>query len=178
DADDRAVLCEGHTIMNHEELLVNTEGQSRWLVTSKLPLRDNQGRVTGLVGIGHDITEYKEAEEALDGERNLLRTLIDELPVRIYVKDEQCRFLVNNKSHIAALGARSQDEVLSKNDFDFRPARLAEAYSADDQNVISSGEPFINREEQTISASGEPGLLLVTKVPLRNAEGKVIGLVG
>ena len=178
DPDDRAVLHEGQTVINHEELLVNARGQSRWLLTSKLPLQDSQGRITGLVGIGHDITEYKKAEEALAGERNLLRTLIDELPDRIYVKDEQCRFLVNNKSHIAALGAKSQEEVLGRTDYDFRPAEFADQFFADDQKVVTSGKPMINREEHTISASGETGLLLVTKVPLRNAEGKVIGLVG
>ena len=135
------------------------------------------GRAAKLV-LANDVTERKRAEEALAKERNLLRTLIDKLPDRIYVKDEQCRFLLNNKSHIAALGARSQEEVLGKNDFDFRSEQFAEEYYADDQSVIKSGEALINREEQTSYLSGEPGLLLVTKVPLRNTEGKVIGLVG
>ena len=135
------------------------------------------GRPAKLV-LANDITERQRAEEALAAERNLLRTLIDELPDRIYVKDTESRFLLNNKSHIAALGAESQEDMLGKTDFDFRPAELAEGYFADDQNVIESGEALINREEPTITESGENGLLLVTKVPLRDSQGKTSGLVG
>src|SRR5206468_12199495 len=79
------------------------------------------GRPAKLV-LANDVTERQRAEEALAAERNLLRTLIDELPDRIYVKDTESRFLLNNKSHIAALGAESQEDMLGKTDFDFRPA--------------------------------------------------------
>ncbi|MCX6905858.1 MAG: PAS domain-containing protein, partial [Verrucomicrobia bacterium] len=122
--------------------------------------------------------DRKQAQEALEHERVLLRTLIDNLPVRLYAKDTDCRFVLNNASHIAALGASSQQAVLGKTDFDFRPRELAERYHADDQQIIQSGQPLVDREEPTVLPSGERGWLLVTKVPWRNSEGKLIGLIG
>jgi PAS domain S-box-containing protein len=124
------------------------------------------------------ILERGRAEEALAAERNLLRTLIDSLPDRIYIKDVESRFLLNNIAHLQALGARSQEEAAGKTDYDYRPPDLADRYFADDQHVIQTGEPLINREEPTVLASGERGWLLVSKVPTRDPEGKITGLMG
>ena len=124
------------------------------------------------------VAERKQAQEALERERVLLRTLIDNLPLRLYAKDVECRFVLSNAAHIAALGASSQQAILGKTDFDFRPRELAEQYLADDQQVIQSGQPLVDREEPTVLPSGERGWLLVTKVPWRNSQGKLIGLIG
>ena len=129
-------------------------------------------------GIIRNITERRRAEESLAAERTLLRTLIDNLPDRIYVKDTQCRFLVNNIAHMQALGAKTLKEILGKTDFDYRPSELAARYYADDQAVVQSGQPILNREEPTILPSGKRGWLLSTKVPFRDQQGKVIGLMG
>jgi PAS domain S-box-containing protein len=125
-----------------------------------------------------EILEKGRAEETLAAERNLLRTLIDSLPDRIYIKDVESRFLLNNIAHLQALGARFQEEVAGKTDYDYRPPDLADRYFADDQHVIQTGEPLINREEPTVLASGERGWLLVSKVPTRDPEGKITGLMG
>jgi PAS domain S-box-containing protein len=128
--------------------------------------------------IVRDITERKEAEHALAAERSLLRTIMDTLPDRIYIKDVDSRFVVNNISHIRALGVQTQEQVTGRTDFDFRPRDLAARYFADDQYVIRSGQPLLNREEPTLFPSGETGWHLATKVPWRNPQGKIIGLVG
>ncbi|MGD0037328.1 MAG: PAS domain S-box protein [Bacteroidota bacterium] len=120
----------------------------------------------------------KQTEDALATERNLLHTLIDSLPDRIYVKDTESRFLLNNLAHIRYLGAESQEEVTGKTDFDFRPSELATRYWSDDQHVIQSGEALINREEPTVFSSNKTGWHLATKVPLRDPQGKIVGLVG
>jgi PAS domain S-box-containing protein len=119
-----------------------------------------------------------QTNEALPAEHNLLHTLIDSLPDRIYVKDTESRFLLNNIAHIRHLGAKSQEEVTGKTDFDFRPSEFAASYWADDQNVIQSGEALINREELTVFSSSKTGWHLATKVPLRDPQGKIVGLVG
>ena len=81
-----------------------------------------------------------QTEVALATEHNLLYTLINSLPDRIYVKDTESRFLLNNFAHIRSLGAKSQEEVRGKTDFDFRPPEFATRYLVDDQNVIQSGK--------------------------------------
>ena len=110
--------------------------------------------------------------------QNLLRTLIDNLPVYIFVKDTQSRFVLNNMAHINILGATSPEEVIGKTDFDFFPPDLANQYYADEQELIQTGQPLINREELTITPQGTRQWLLTSKTPLRDNEGKIIGLVG
>jgi PAS domain S-box-containing protein len=138
---------------------------------------DFDGRAAKLV-LANDVTERRKSEQTLASERTLLRTLVDALPDRIFVKDTQSKFLLNNASHLKALGAKSQEEVLGKTDFDFRPSALAAQYLADEQHVISSGESLINREDQTTLASDIPRWLLVNKVALRDPQGAIIGVVG
>ena len=123
-------------------------------------------------------SKSKQTEDVLTTEHNLLYTLINSLPDRIYVKDTESRFLLNNFAHIRSLGAKSQKEVTGKTDFDFRPPEFATRYWADDQSVIQSGEALINREEPTVFSSNKTGWHLATKVPLRDPQKKIIGLVG
>ena len=123
-------------------------------------------------------SKNKQMEDVLTTEHNLLYTLINSLPDRIYVKDTQSRFLLNNFAHIRSLGAKSQEEVTGKTDFDFRPPEFATRYWADDQSVIQSGKALINREEPTVFSSSKTGWHLATKVPLRDPQKKIIGLVG
>ncbi len=122
--------------------------------------------------------DRERAQEILAQERNLLRTLIDNLPDSIYAKDAEGRFLLKNRADAALMGAKSTAEVVGKTDFDYYPPELAEQFHADDQQVMESGKPLIDREEPNIDAQGNTRWLLTTKVPLRDDQGGVIGLVG
>jgi diguanylate cyclase (GGDEF)-like protein/PAS domain S-box-containing protein len=122
--------------------------------------------------------ERKKVMEALVEERNLLLTLVDSIPDRIFVKDRQCRFVLNNLAHIKALGAQTQAEVSGKTDFDFRPVVLARRSFVDDKKVMDENAPLINYEEQTLFSSGEQGTILVSKVPYLGSTGEVAGLIG
>jgi PAS domain S-box-containing protein len=177
-ADDKSVIQTGQPVLDREEYVVDAEGRKRWLFTSKLPLRDNKGNITGLVGIGRDITTRKQAEEALAAERNLLRTLIDNLPDLIYVKDTECRKTIANLEDVRNMGCQSEAEVLGKNDFDFYPKEIAAKFYADDQSVLQTGQPVLNREEYLFEPEGKKRWLSTSKLPLRNEKGQVIGLVG
>jgi PAS domain S-box-containing protein len=131
-----------------------------------------------LLSISRDVTERRQLEQALERERGLLRTIIDNLPDRIFAKDTESRFSINNDAHIQALGAESQSKVIGKTDFDFRPRDLAEGMFIDDQEVIRSGKRILEKEEQTVDPSGRSHCRLVTKVPMHDKEGTVVGLVG
>ena len=78
--DDEEVIRTGQLLLNREETLVDADGQRRWVRTTKVPLHDAAGKVTGLICIGRDITGRRQAEESLAIERDLLRTLINNLP--------------------------------------------------------------------------------------------------
>jgi diguanylate cyclase (GGDEF)-like protein/PAS domain S-box-containing protein len=109
---------------------------------------------------------------------SLLRTLIDDLPEQVYVKDTEGRYIVNNVAHLRILGVASPEEVAGKSDFDFYPNELAEQYRADEQKIISSGRPLVGKEEPSVDGEGNERWHSTTKVPLRDERGKVVGLLG
>lgn len=171
----RAVL-RGEQARFEQEYPCHSPVEQRWFV----------GRVTRFPGEGpvrvvvahENITRLKRAEFELAEERNLLRTLIDTLPDRIYAKDVEGRFILKNVADARQMGAESTSQVIGKTDADYYPPELAEQYRADDLMVIRSGRPLINREEPYVAADGALGWILTSKVPFRDAEGNVIGLIG
>ena len=111
-------------------------------------------------------------------DENLLRTLIDNMPDFIYIKDTKSRFVVANKKLAQVHGIRSPLEMAGKTDFDFYPKELANKYYWNEQEIISSGKPLINIEEQGLDENGETIYLSTTKIPLKDSKGKITGLVG
>ena len=148
------------------------------MLTTKVPWRDNAGKIIGLVGGGRDITKQKQAEFRLIEERNLLRTVIYNLPDAIYAKDMAGRKTLANPADLKNLGCQTEAEALGKNDFEFFPKDVAEKFFEDDQLVLQNGQSVINREEKAVVADGKTVWLLTTKVPWRDADGRIIGLVG
>ena len=175
--EEQTMIREGQGLYNHEGLTIDG-GRERWVVTNKLLLRDANGKITGFVGIGRDITAQKRIEETLQQERILLRTVIDNIPDPIYAKDRNSRKTLANMADVHNIGAQSEAEVLGKDDFDLFPKKVAEKFTADDQTVIQLGEPVINREEYQITLDGQESWFLTSKVPLRDEKGTIIGLVG
>ncbi|MGA8271230.1 MAG: MHYT domain-containing protein [Candidatus Sulfotelmatobacter sp.] len=117
-------------------------------------------------------------QSKLNDERNILRTLIDNIPDFMFVKDTQGKFLITNAYTARILGANSVEELLGKTVFDLFPNELAAGYAADDQEVMRSGRPLFNREENGVDREGNTTHLLTTKVPLRAANGAVSGIAG
>ena len=86
-----------------------------------------------------DITDRKRAEDAIQEERNLLRTLIDNLPDSIYVKDTQSRFVAANLAAARIMGATTPSDLLGKSDCDFYPQEAAAEYLNDERELVRSG---------------------------------------
>ena len=125
-----------------------------------------------------EVNERMRAEETLSEERKVLRALIDNVPDFMYVKDLDSRFLVANLSVARQMGAKTPEDVLGKNDFDFYPGDIATPFFEDEQRVIRSGQAEINREEVGVDSSGNVTQVMTTQVPLRDKNGRVTGLVG
>ena len=110
-------------------------------------------------------------------ERNLLRTLIDNLPDLIYVKDTECRFVTANTAVADFVGTTTED-LIGKTDYDYFSKEMAKKFCVDEQKVIRSGRAVIQREERMVDARGNYRCLSTTQVPLRDIHGKIVGLVG
>ncbi|MEI7989705.1 MAG: PAS domain S-box protein, partial [Chloroflexota bacterium] len=130
-----------------------------------------------------DITEREHAQEALLQERNLLRTLIDNIPDSIFAMDAEGRKTLTNPADLAFMGRQSEAEVLGKTDAELFPSvqfskeQLA-GYLTADERVLKNDLPMMQIEEQVQNAAGEQRWLLTSKIPLHDPHGKVIGLVG
>jgi methyl-accepting chemotaxis protein len=122
--------------------------------------------------------KWQTREKALATEAAMLRTLVDNLPDLIYVKDIEGRFLLANVAVARIMCAQTPAELLGKNDFDFHSRELATLYFEDEQAVIRSGRPLLAREEECRHPAGHLVHLETTKLPLRDAAGAVTGLVG
>ncbi len=118
----------------------------------------------------------QQQSEAVLGEADLLRALINSLPDLIYVKDARSRFLIANSAVAEQMGT-TPGELLGKTDFDFYPHEIATGYYADDQRVVIQGET-VNCEETCLDSDGNETVLYTTKVPLRAPDGKIIGIMG
>ncbi len=154
------------------------QGDRIYVHVIKTPLYDASGNVVGIQGIFWDVTERKKTEEALAYERDLLRALLDNIPDRIYFKDVKSRFLRVSKSMAKRLGLKDATEVLGKTDFDFYPKALADEFYADEQRIILTGQPLINKLERIVDRDGQETWASVTKVPLYNRSGSVTGIIG
>ncbi|HUR59000.1 MAG TPA: SpoIIE family protein phosphatase [Opitutaceae bacterium] len=176
--DEQEIIRTGRPVIAKIESLTMRDGRHTWASTTKMPWRDAAGKIIGTFGLTRDVSAAKEAEDKLTEERNLLRTIIDHLPSRLYVKDAEARYVLNNPSHIEMLGAASQAEVTGRTTLDFFPGERGKQALADDQQVLSGGAPIINHEKSDFGAAGNAQWSLVTKVPLRDLQNRIVGLVG
>jgi PAS domain S-box-containing protein len=156
----------------------NAEGGVRWLLVKGRSVRGPEGQPIRLTGVLMDTTDRKHAEEELQKERNLLRTLIDQLPLCIYVKDAEGRFIAANKATARIMGAASPADLLGKTDADYYPPEIAAEYQRDDLSVLGGAQVLLNKDEPHVGRTGQRRDVLTTKVPFRDAQGQIVGLVG
>ena len=168
----------GEPLIDHENTLVFPDGREHTVLTTKLPFRDSQGRTCGLVGIGHDITERKRAEAALRHEQTLMATLMDNVPDAVYFKDVDSRFIRVNRAHARKFGLSDPAQLAGKTDADFFSGEHAQQALADEQKIIHTGQPLLNVEEKETWLDGTVSWVLTSKLPLRDATGRVIGTCG
>ena len=115
---------------------------------------------------------------ALAHERTLLRTMIDLIPAFIYAKDIDSRFIAIN-AHLARSMATTREAALGKTDFDFFKRELAEKFFADEQALLKSGKAILELEEPGFDqVTGEERTVVTSKVPLRDENDDVIGIIG
>jgi two-component system cell cycle sensor histidine kinase/response regulator CckA len=141
------------------------EQDGRWFATHVEPLRDAAGAVGGTVGIAVDITELRQADEALRASEARLRQIIDLVPHFIFAKDEEGRFLLVNQAAAEAYGTTVEAQI-GRTDADFaRSAEEARHFREDDLEVMRSGRPKVVLEEPITDSRGRVRYLQTTKIP-------------
>ncbi|MGH7137549.1 MAG: PAS domain-containing protein, partial [Pirellulales bacterium] len=114
---EQALIASGRPVVDLEEKETWPDGRVTWASTTKMPLRDRQGRVVGTFGISHDVTDRKRMEDELEALTRFLDTVLDELPIMLFVKDaEHLRIERLNKAGEQLLGF-SRGELIGKSDY-------------------------------------------------------------
>ncbi|MBX3080083.1 MAG: PAS domain-containing sensor histidine kinase [Anaerolineae bacterium] len=109
---------------------------------------------------------------------SLTSSVLDYLPDFVYVKDLDGSYVFNNVAHARSIGVENPIELVGKSDFDFFTPELATQYWHDEQQIIQSGQPLLNREERSIGVDGTPIWALTSKVLLRDEQDQIVGLLG
>jgi sigma-B regulation protein RsbU (phosphoserine phosphatase) len=176
--EEAVIIYTGRPMVGEVQRITKRDGSEAWGSTTKMPWRDDTGRIIGTFGVTRNVTATKQAEDKLNEERNLLRTIIDHLPSRIFVKDTSSHYLINNRAHLNLLGVEHQEEARGRTTLDFFPGVRGQQAMNDDRHVLETGEPVLDQEKSDFGGEGHARWSLTTKVPLRDLRDKIIGLVG
>ncbi len=170
-------LMEEHdTVTDFESRVRRRDGSIIWISENVRAVRDEHHQLLYYEGTVEDITERKRVEEQVRLSEALYHSLVENLPQNIFRKDLNERFTFANQRFCQTLG-KPLEEIIGKTDFDFFPPELAAKYQQDDRRVIESGQPFETVEEH-VPPSGEKLYVNVSKTPLYDAKGQIIGLQG
>lgn len=176
--DEQQIMDTGQPIVGYVERETLPNGDEAWVLTTKMPFRDREGMIIGTFGISNDVSELVRAQQTLERERNILRALIDSFPDHIYIKDSDGAFMVVNKAFAKFVGEDEPSRVLGRSDADFFSLDMVADYQAEDQKVLQSGEPLLNKEGMRRTLDGEHRIVVVNKIPLRDESGHPYAIVG
>ena len=161
---------------NEKFQMITAKGKEIWVNATGIPLFEND-QYMGLVGSFQDITEEVKSQQKTKESELLLRTLIDNLPLNVFLKDLDSRKILVNKSECDYLGLTSE-ELIGKNDFDLYERHSAKISREEDLQVISSLQPILGRETVCIKKDGTRTTFLTSKIPLLNEYQEAVGIVG
>ncbi|MDB6041253.1 MAG: Histidine kinase, partial [Verrucomicrobiales bacterium] len=173
--DERQVMASGKPLVGREEVFISPDGRKTWISATKMPLRDKAGQIIGTFGISRDITELKRVQFELECQRLEYQTIFEVVPAFVIYKDRDNRHVRVN--HYAAdLLGRSIDELTGK-PVDYLDREVARKHHLDDLEVIESGKPKHGIVERIQTGGGVVRWLAADKIPYRDPNGKVIGVI-
>ncbi|GEM_PF-882083 len=172
---DAEAMVAGTMCINEEEVFQNN-GQYAFLETRKVPVY-NDKTLIGILGIGRDITERKKSELILDEIRQRLHYLIQSIPDPVWMKDVNGNFLACNHG-VERLFNTKEEDIIGKDDYDFFEPELAEFYRNKDRAAVEADYVRINEELWTFRDNGEQALMETRKVPVKSADGTLLGTIG
>lgn len=177
--DDKWVMETGFTKRQNVEPRRKADGTTILANIIKAPLIDYEGNVCGVIGIYEDLTEHLQSDAALRQSEEMLKLVLNTIPSWVFWKDINCVYLGCNYLFASNAGLKSPQDIMGKTDYDLPWTKEeADRYRADDKTVMESGIPKLNYEETQTTADGRTKWIRTSKVPLKDHEGNVIGVLG
>lgn len=183
---DRQALLGKEPLDIAEEVIDTREKGKRILHTKKVPIHNDKGEAVFLLGISEDVTERKRIEDSLREHQReiyrqwgILNNLVDNIPFFVFWKNRNSEYMGCNRAFTRVAGIERPEDIIGKTDYDLAWERSeADFYRKIDKEVMDKGEPMLNIEETQLQADGKRASILTSKVPLKDAEGNVTGILG
>ena len=197
--DEQQIIRTGQPCIGKLERAVQVDGSVNWLIATKMPWRDKDGHIVGTFGVSRDVTTLKETEAKLAYERDLLRTMLESSPDRIYFKDAQFRLVrVSRSKALYTIQTNPQlRERLSERrrgedgqpvpdvellngltNYDLYPEEHARKVTAEEKEIMHSGRPLIGTIDKVTFADGATHWALTSKLPWYDKDGNIVGTFG
>ncbi|MDQ8198970.1 SpoIIE family protein phosphatase [Pelagicoccus enzymogenes] len=176
--EEQEIIATGKGYSLHEEKHLKDDRLERFIISSKLPLRDPDGNICGTFGISRDVTNRYLAEREVKRQRNLLKAIIDILPCRIFVRDLEDRFVLANQTYKTALGIKSSQDLIGHTLAEFSDEERVAKIRNEDRRVREEGIPILNQVDFDLSVFKKDSWIVTSKVPLRGRDGAIEGIVG
>ncbi|MEM9077999.1 MAG: PAS domain-containing protein [Bacteroidota bacterium] len=169
------ILQEG-TSFNERLQIITHKGEERWVAAGGKSIKKN-GKTVKIFGTFQDINQQVITEKRTKESERLLTTLIDNLPINVFIKDKDSRKILVNKAECDYLNL-SPNELIGKTDFDLYDDKVAKTSRDEDLEVMRSLKPMLGEETINVRRDGSVTHFLTSKIPLLDLEGKAYGLIG
>ncbi|MDD5087843.1 MAG: PAS domain S-box protein [bacterium] len=181
----KSLIEENGEIQGLESAWVRHDGSTIFVRENARGVRGEHGEMLYYEGTVEDITEHKQAEEQskeqaqeIERSRNILLQILESIPARVFWKDKDLRYLGCNSLFAHDAGRPRPDDLLGKTDYEMGWRDQADLYRADDQEVMQSAQPKLGIIEPQTTPTGEKIWLRTSKVPLKESDGVVWGMLG
>jgi len=141
-------------------------------------IADLKQTTTSIDNLNREISDRNKAEEKINTSQKLLHRIINLLPLRVFWKDKNLKFLGCNEIFAKDAGENRPEDLIGKDDFQTSLKEQAKNYQDEDKSVITSGKSMLYIEERQITPKGDKILLKTNKVPLTDLQGNIIGILG
>ncbi|WLD57851.1 PAS domain S-box protein [Salinispirillum sp. LH 10-3-1] len=138
----------------------------------------DDGKPLMMFGTHSDVTKEVSAQQALQQQKDLLRVIVDNIPINVYIKDRAGKKVMANRAERLFMGLDPDTEDFGLHDEQFLPPNLASVSGEEDRRVFETGESILASEHESIGPDGQPMWQLVSKIPLKNERGEVSQLLG
>jgi len=157
--------------------ILTKKNNEKWVKTTGRPIF-SEGDISSFIGTFQDVTSQISNENRRKYEENLIQTLIDHLPLNIYIKDIQSRKILVNKAECDYMGVEKASELIGKSDWDLYPPEQAKISIEEDLKVMKTLKALKGLEITSTRTNGSKTNFLISKIPLVNEDGEATGLIG
>ncbi len=165
--------------LSNHTVLISKYGSERQIADSAAPIRDKEGKTTGVILVFRDVTEDYRQRMEIDESHRMLMLILNTIPQHVYWKDHELRYLGCNNAFARDVGLQNSSKLIGKTDFALPfPEEESEYQREKELGILNTGKPEYRNEEVRRQVFGKKMWVEASRVPMRDGEGDIIGIMG